>query len=817
VKRNIFIVLIITLSAFFIFFGISNPDQSAGFITSESNMCGDVNGNGSINILDVIYIINYIYKGGPPPTDTLAADVNNSGNINILDITYLISFLYKEGPDPVCPGGQPGELPSSFDLRNYDGINYVTSVKNQSGGTCWAHGTMASIESNLLMTGAWADNGESGQPNLAEYHLDWWNGFNDFYNADADPPTGQGIEVHQGGYYLMANAYISRGDGAVRDIDAQSFSVPPDLAKDSYHYYYVRDVEFYIAESDLSRIDTIKRKIMEYGAIATAYSSYGEYMVNYIHYQPPDDPVELNHAVAIVGWNDNLATQAPHPGAWLCKNSWGSGWGFSGYFWISYYDKYCCQEYQLGAVSFQNVEPMKYDIVHCHDYHGWRNNLGYTSYEAFNAFTAAHNERLEAVSICTPEDQVNYTVRIYDTFSGGALSGLLSEVSGNYEYRGFHTVDLTTPVTLSVGNDFYIYMYISYPSLPYDCSTDVPTLLGSSQKVWVPSASQPGQSYYKLGGTWHDLYDYDNSANFCIKGLGLNVGMNVKPADNLESEGPSGGPFEPGDKSYQFSHRYDDPIDYEITIDPSIDWLTLSGDVGGSLPPNTPAEVLVSINGNAEDLVEGIHHGRVYFTNLSDPSDNTSREVTLTVGTPSVRYEWLLDTDPGWTCEGQWAFGVPTGGGGTFGWGVDPTSGHTGDNVYGYNLDGNYPPNLPPTHLYMPALDCTKLFRISLDFWRWLCVDGWGIGYISISTDGSYWYPVYSQTGSLLDNSWNEMSIDISQYADFQSTVYLRFTMEANNATNTFGGWNIDDIQIKAIYDSASTKALQQPVSVNNK
>ncbi|PKK83070.1 MAG: hypothetical protein CVT49_10580 [candidate division Zixibacteria bacterium HGW-Zixibacteria-1] len=816
-KRNIFIVLIITLSAFFIFFGISNPDQSAGFITSESNMCGDVNGNGSINILDVIYIINYIYKGGPPPTDTLAADVNNSGNINILDITYLISFLYKEGPDPVCPGGQPGELPSSFDLRNYDGINYVTSVKNQSGGTCWAHGTMASIESNLLMTGAWADNGESGQPNLAEYHLDWWNGFNDFYNADADPPTGQGIEVHQGGYYLMANAYISRGDGAVRDIDAQSFSVPPDLAKDSYHYYYVRDVEFYIAESDLSRIDTIKRKIMEYGAIATAYSSYGEYMVNYIHYQPPDDPVELNHAVAIVGWNDNLATQAPHPGAWLCKNSWGSGWGFSGYFWISYYDKYCCQEYQLGAVSFQNVEPMKYDIVHCHDYHGWRNNLGYTSYEAFNAFTAAHNERLEAVSICTPEDQVNYTVRIYDTFSGGALSGLLSEVSGNYEYRGFHTVDLTTPVTLSVGNDFYIYMYISYPSLPYDCSTDVPTLLGSSQKVWVPSASQPGQSYYKLGGTWHDLYDYDNSANFCIKGLGLNVGMNVKPADNLESEGPSGGPFEPGDKSYQFSHRYDDPIDYEITIDPSIDWLTLSGDVGGSLPPNTPAEVLVSINGNAEDLVEGIHHGRVYFTNLSDPSDNTSREVTLTVGTPSVRYEWLLDTDPGWTCEGQWAFGVPTGGGGTFGWGVDPTSGHTGDNVYGYNLDGNYPPNLPPTHLYMPALDCTKLFRISLDFWRWLCVDGWGIGYISISTDGSYWYPVYSQTGSLLDNSWNEMSIDISQYADFQSTVYLRFTMEANNATNTFGGWNIDDIQIKAIYDSASTKALQQPVSVNNK
>ncbi|MEW5923518.1 MAG: lectin like domain-containing protein, partial [Candidatus Zixiibacteriota bacterium] len=551
--------------------------------------------------------------------------------------------------------------------------------------------------------------------------------------------------------------------------------------------------------------------------IATAYSAYDEYMINYVHYQPPDDPVELTHAVAIVGWNDNLSTHAPYPGAWLCKNSWGSSWGYSGYFYISYYDKYCGQEYQLGAVSFHNVEPMKYDIVHFHDYHGWRNNLALMSYEAFNAFTSNHNERLEAVSICIPEDNTNYTIRIYDTFSGGQLSGLLSEVSGNYEFRGFHTVDLPTPITLGIGNDFYIYLYISYPSLPYDCSTDVPTLLGSSQKVWVPSAAEPGQSYYKLSGVWNDLYNYDSTANFCIKGLAVNVGLNVKPSDDLESEGPSGGPFEPTGRTYQFLHKYDDPINYEVTLESSIDWLTLSGDIGGSLPPNTLAEVTVTINSNAESLCEGIHHGRVYFTNLDDPSENTSRDVTLTIGTPSVRYEWLLDTDPGWTCQGDWAFGVPTGGGGYLGWGVDPTSGHTGDNVYGYNLDGNYPPELPPTHLIMPPLDCTKLFRISLDFWRWLCIDGWGIGYISVSTNGSTWYNVYSQTSSLLDNSWNETSVNISPYADFQPTLYIRFTMEAHGATHTFGGWNIDDIQIKAIYDSASTEALQQPVNVNER
>ncbi len=65
-------------------------------------ICGDVDGVEAINILDIVYIINYKYRSGPEPDPMESADVDGIPPVNILDIVYLINFKYKSGPAPDC-------------------------------------------------------------------------------------------------------------------------------------------------------------------------------------------------------------------------------------------------------------------------------------------------------------------------------------------------------------------------------------------------------------------------------------------------------------------------------------------------------------------------------------------------------------------------------------------------------------------------------------------------------------------------------------------------------------------------------------------
>ncbi|MCK4874159.1 MAG: choice-of-anchor J domain-containing protein, partial [Phycisphaerales bacterium] len=273
-------------------------------------------------------------------------------------------------------------------------------------------------------------------------------------------------------------------------------------------------------------------------------------------------------------------------------------------------------------------------------------------------------------------------------------------------------------------------------------------------------------------------------------------GMAVTPTTGLVSEGEQGGPFTPSSKVYTVQNIGDTGFTYVVTKDQP--WISLTN-ANGYLAPYDSTTVTVSINGVANGLAEGHYDDFVAFT-CSLGIGNTTRDVDLTVGIPQVVYEWNLNTNPGWTTQTDWAFGQPTGGGGEYGY-ADPTSGHTGSNVYGYNLSGDYPNDLSEKHLTTTAIDCSDLSDVHLKFWRRLGVEqsAYDHAYVRVSNNGSTWTTVWQNANEVTDLSWRQMEYDISSVADGRSTVYIRWTMGSTDGGWRYCGWNIDDIQIVAL------------------
>jgi hypothetical protein len=89
----------------------ANPDQADNDNDGIGDACdpfccakaGDANHSNVVNIQDITFLINYLYKGGAIPPCLHEGDANGSGIINIQDITYLINYLYKGGSAPLCP------------------------------------------------------------------------------------------------------------------------------------------------------------------------------------------------------------------------------------------------------------------------------------------------------------------------------------------------------------------------------------------------------------------------------------------------------------------------------------------------------------------------------------------------------------------------------------------------------------------------------------------------------------------------------------------------------------------------------------------
>lgn len=91
-----------------------------GYDVPPSGIEGDANGDSIVNIADVVFLINYLFKQDPPPNPPSAGDINGDCFIGVTDIVWLINYLYRGGPPPQIRC-LPGDV-------NYDGNVNLSDV-----------------------------------------------------------------------------------------------------------------------------------------------------------------------------------------------------------------------------------------------------------------------------------------------------------------------------------------------------------------------------------------------------------------------------------------------------------------------------------------------------------------------------------------------------------------------------------------------------------------------------------------------------------------------------------------------------------------
>ncbi|MBN1588263.1 MAG: hypothetical protein JW888_01980 [Pirellulales bacterium] len=333
----------------------------------------------------------------------------------------------------------------SYDLRDY---NRVTPVKDQNPyGNCWAYATMCSIESNMLTQG-FASDPNSPSVDYSESHL---SRFYDGYDV------GQPIT---GGSRHEALSYFSRGRGPVLESQYPKPGTTGDLyANHAYAPQCWVTAQQWIDRENVyhpATFQDIKNTIVAHGAIETnmLWDDY-YYNAGYNSYYCPGGPYTINHAVSLVGWDDAKMTHSGNPGAWLVKNSWDTWFGDDGYFWLSYDDMSAVR----SATSYQVAPAATYNEV-IENQTNAPNTWWNIQYGA-SKFTTDGAGFLEAVGFATDEYGIQYSISVYDSWSGNQPSGLLRTEMGSYDWPGYYVVDFDSPILMEANDDFVVVLHLS--------------------------------------------------------------------------------------------------------------------------------------------------------------------------------------------------------------------------------------------------------------------------------------------------------------------------------------------------------------------
>lgn len=453
--------------------------------------------------------------------------------------------------------GSGGEdVPRSYrsDQVSQNGVtvSYLPNDFRDQGiyGSCWSFSALGACEASLIRKGL-----ATGSIDLSERHLAYY-----FYNkGNTEDPKGGTY----GDYNIADSSYLNEGENYLdaggnstytmwhlvswcgpvaesvapydgltsADVDEGGLlgwanSTKMAYETDAYHVQNVYKIALGDMNTMVSYKQTVKKLIMEYGSLGISYYSSYEYDApeydSYYNYEIYDS---TNHAVQVVGWNDdfpkeNFMTQAPGDGAWLIRNSWGGESEYQaqdGYFWLSYYD--------LSVNAYVNEDEntvMRYAYVydaqpadnydHIYQYDGDAMSGTVTMYAdeyISNRFTVENGkgiwEAVRSVGIGVGQSDVSGSVEIYTdlfNFTGDPTAGTLVHVQDFYlEYPGYHTIPLDSDIFVGDGQQFTVVFR-------FDQETRVNASYDFDSWVRFITYENPYVSMWKYtNGSWYDLAD----------------------------------------------------------------------------------------------------------------------------------------------------------------------------------------------------------------------------------------------------------------------------------------------------------------------
>ena len=388
------------------------------------------------------------------------------------------------------------------------------SIRNQSPyGTCWGFAPTSLAELSVL-------NNDGTLLDLSELHSVYFA----YHYTSADGkdgvkylPTASYNYLSMGGdssfiYHAYAN-WVGAADEKTAPYSEAAATLESGLSNDIAMNDSAHLRNFYIVNKADRKY--IKQLIKEYGGVGMSYyddNQYYDYSTNSYYSTVSDN---TNHAISVVGWDDDKVTNSSNKGAWLVRNSWGSDeYSHFGYFWMSYdepsiYDRV----YALDCVSDTGSSDddfydhnYQYDLS-AYSQYGWIGTG--TSSTIANIFTATGTQLLKAVGVETQNPNINYTVNIYTDIanSSNPESGTLVRTqTGSFTYQGFHTIKMDNPLTLTKGETFSVVIKLE----SMDGKSGAYYVMESNYNLgnaasWYCGAEK-GQSFV-YGNGWNDTFE----------------------------------------------------------------------------------------------------------------------------------------------------------------------------------------------------------------------------------------------------------------------------------------------------------------------